>query len=74
MSTPEAAELLTSAFGPLRLESTLTLKGGYHSKPLVLETLEVDAEDGRHNMFVQINKKCEWLLKSAVGPKAQNGF
>jgi len=72
MSTPEAAQLLTSRFSPLKLETTLTLKGGYHSKPVVLETLEVDDNDCTQ-VFVLVNKKCEWLLKSAVGSKAQNG-
>ena len=57
---------------PVTIANQIVLRGGYHDKPILVDTTEV-MHNGLIMTFVIVNKNEEWLVKAATGPKGQKG-
>ena len=57
---------MSAAWKPVSVTMQWSLEGGYLTKPITLETKQVDTASGAVD-FVKIEKNSEWLLKAVIG-------
>ena len=63
---------MPAAWKPVSVTRQWSFEGGYISKPIILETKQVDTASGAVD-FVKIEKNQEWLLKAVLGTGFNKG-